>query len=184
MIPGWTPNSGNDKSDISSTAADQTIVARVPQVCHIGDEHIGDEKPPMARSGSNDLRPADRINCNTVIAARADLAAGIETAYADLTGMQRNHGHAPIAATRCAKAAEAAGRSQPSFTACGIVRRARAGRLRDSAAAPAGICRRNIAAAVLRQKHQRMRSEKHASSAPGQQVHRLPRSPRDLRHLQ
>ena len=95
---------------------------------------------------------------------RADLAAGIALDYARVahvsTMREEPYGHAPIAATGRAGAAEAAGRSRRSFTACGIARRAGAGRLCNSAAPADDLCCRNIGTG-LRQQHEQQRQQQH-----------------------
>ena len=109
---------------------------------------------------------------------RADLAAGIALDYARVahvsTMREEPYGHAPIAATGRAGAAQAAGRSRRSSTACDIARRAGAGRLCNSAAPADDLCCRNIGTGLRQQhkrqhqhhqQHQRMRQEERDGSA-------------------
>ena len=102
-----------------------------------------------------------------------------------VAGMQANHGHARIAATGRAAAAEAADQSQHSFAACGIAHLGGAERLRNGAAASDRIRSQDIGP-TLRRPHHRMRSEERAgsTSTPEDEVHGLPRPPRALWHLQ
>jgi hypothetical protein len=84
---------------------------------------------------------------------RADAAAGLEPDDAQMTGMREEpYGHAPIAATGRAKAAEAAGRPQRSFRTGDMAGRAGVVRLCDSAATADNVRCRNIDATLRRQR--------------------------------